>query len=191
MMSCLHGDEKDTLKGFDLTDAQYEVAVKHLKLRYDDKKYIIQSQYTSLSNLMKSTNATKELQKTFNLIETQLRSLESMGEQIEDNYVISIIKSKLPNSFNLKLEESIIREWTADSLRKSINKLLLVRERSEYSFDYSADNLDHTDLVQYEYSGEGLLCHDVKIKCMYCDKGHWSDECQKYKTLFEIKYQLK
>ena len=115
----------------------------------------------------------------------------SMGEQIENNYVISIIKSKLPNSFNLKLEESRIGEWTADSLRKSINKFLLARERSEDSFDYSADNIDHTDLVQHEYSGEGLLSRDVKIKCMYCDKGHWSDECQKYKTLFERKAQLK
>ena len=90
LISCLTGDAKETLKGFSLTDDQYEQAIEHLKSRYDDKGFIIQQYYISLSNIIKSSNTTTELRKTFNMIQTQLRSLESMGESIENNYIISL-----------------------------------------------------------------------------------------------------
>ena len=105
-----------------------------------------------------------------------------MGEDIENNYIISLIKSKLSNTFNLKLEESREGAWTVDILRKSINKLIIARERSEDV---------HEDLTSYEYTGEGLLSREVKVKCMYCEKSHWSDECQKYKTISERKSRLR
>ena len=184
LSSCLQGEAKETLKGFSLTDKQYEPAMKHLKSRYDDKGYIIQTYYTSLSNLAKSSNMTTELRKTFNLLETQLRSLESMGENIENNYIISMIKSKLPSTLNLKLEEIKNGDWTVCELRKAVNKLIVAKERAE-------DLVDDRDDVSYEYTGEGLLSRDVKMKCVYCSKSHWSDECQLYKTLFERKRNLR
>ena len=182
LSSCLIGEAKETLTGFNLTDVQYDQAIEHLKSRYDDKKYIIQTYYTSLSNLVKSSNVTSELRKTFNLIETLLRSLDCMGEQTENNYIISLIKSKLPNAFNLKLEETKDGEWTVKDLRKCINKLIVARERSEDVIE---------DEVPYEYTGEGLFNRDIKMKCIYCGKSHWSDECQLYKTLNERKGQLR
>ena len=41
LMSSLEGDAKDTLLGFNLTDAQYDQAVAHLKDRYDKTEFII------------------------------------------------------------------------------------------------------------------------------------------------------
>ena len=77
-----------------------------------------------------------------------------MGENIMNNYIVSLIKSKLPSAFNLKLEEQRDGEWTTDLLRRSINKLLLARERSEESID---------EQPIYEYATEGLLSKDMKI----------------------------
>ena len=182
LLSTLQGDAKESLRGFNITDAHYEEAIKHLKSRYDDKGYIIQSYYENLSSMTKSTNATSDLRKKINLIETQLRSLESMGEQIENNYIVSLIKSKLPANFNLKLEESKSGDWTVKNLRESINKLIAAKERSE---EYP-DNFGN-----YEYSSEGMFNRDIKVKCLYCEKSHWSDECQRYKTLTERKGQLR
>ena len=42
----------------------------------------------------------------------------------------------------------------------------------------------------YEYSGEGLLAKDSRVKCFYCGMNHWSDECQKYKTTEQRKRQI-
>ena len=124
--------------------------------------------------MTKSTNAS-DLRKTINLIETQLRSLESMGEQIENNYIV-------PVNFNLKLEERKSGDWTVKNLRESINKLIVAKERSvEYP-----DNVGN-----YEYSSEGMFNRDINVKCIYCEKSHWSDEYQRYKTLMERKGQLR
>ena len=78
LLASLHGDAKETLAGYNLSEVQYEQAVIHLKKRYDDKAYILHTYYTNLSNMTKSTNSTNDIRKTFNLIETQLRSLESL-----------------------------------------------------------------------------------------------------------------
>ena len=182
LISSLSGEAREALNGFNLTEAQYEQAIKHLKGRYDDKEYILHSYYTTLSNVPKSSNGTSDIRRTFSFIETQLRSLECMGENIMNNYIVSLIKSKLPSAFNLKLEEQRDGEWTTDLLRRSINKLLLARERSEESID---------EQPIYEYATEGLLSKDMKIKCVFCERSHWSDECQEYKTINERHGQIK
>ena len=129
LISCLHGEAKDTLTGFNISNSQYEVAVNLLKERYDDKEFIIHSYYEALSNLQKSKNSTQQLRCTFNFIETQLRSLESLGESIQNNHLVAIIKSKLPAELNLKLEEIREGDWTVNILRKTINKLIVAREK--------------------------------------------------------------
>ena len=75
-----------------MTGSNYKEAIEHLKARYDDKEYVIQTYYSSLSEINKATNLTSELRRTFNLIETLLRSLESMGESVNNNYIISLIE---------------------------------------------------------------------------------------------------
>ena len=67
-------------------------------------------------------------------------------------------------------------------MRKTIDKLITARERSE---DLVKDD------VTVEYTAEGLLSRDIKMKCAYCAKSHWNDECQLYKTLEDRKGQLK
>ena len=36
-----------------------------------------------------------------------------------------------------------------------------------------------------------MFNHDIKAKCIYCEKSHWSDECRRYKTLMERNGQLR
>ena len=60
--------------GFNLTDAQYDETIKHLKEGYDDREFIIHEHYTALHNIPKCSNSTTELRKQFNFIEIQLRS---------------------------------------------------------------------------------------------------------------------
>ena len=69
-----------------------------------------------------------------------------MGKQIENNYIISLIKSKLLNSFNLKLEESRTEEWTVYFTKG--DKLLLAGKCSE-------GNLE--DFATSKYSSVCLL----------------------------------
>ena len=56
-----------------------------------------------------------------------------MGENVETKHLIALIKSKLPEDVNIKLEESKDGEWTVTSLRKAINRFISARE---ISYDY-------------------------------------------------------
>ena len=116
---------------------------------------------------------------TFNFLEAQIRSLEALGENIENNYIISLMKSKFPAEFNQKLEETHEGVWTRKSLQKIIGRLIVAREKSEN------DVTKYERPDELEYTGEGLLSRENKIKCYFCGRNHWSDECQQFKILEE------
>ena len=185
LMSTLKGEAKDTLAGFNLTEAQYDQAIAFLKERYDDQEFIIHKHYTALSNAQRSSNSTRELRQTLNFLETHIRSLQGMGEDIENNYMVSLIKSKMPEDFNVKLEETRNERWTVEKIRKSINKIITAREKSEQNQSIKSAE------EELQYTGEGLLGKDFQVKCAFCEGSHWADECQKYKTVEERKKQAR
>ena len=189
LLSCLEGEAKDTLVGFNLSDSQYDAAVKHLQERYDDDELIIHEYYKLLRNTNRSSNNTNELRKTFTFVDNQLRALKSMGENIENSQTVSLILSKFPTEIYLKLEEGRGEErWTVEQLRKTIQKLISARERSE-------ELLHEIPNKSMEYTAECLIASATGgesrvIRCAYCEKGHWADECQMYKTIEQRKGRL-
>ena len=42
-----------------------------------------------------------------------------------------------------------------------------------------------------KYTAEGLQSGNIKVKCLFCERSHWSDECQRYKTLSERRKQIR
>ena len=130
-------------------------------------------------------NSTNQLRRTFNNLETQLRSLESLGENTENKYMVALILSKFPTEFNLKLEESRENEWTVKDLRTKVRRLIVAREKSEEIWNKSDIDDRKSELDEF------LLSKDVKVSCVFCRMNHWHDECQKYKTMTKRKAQIK
>ena len=78
-----------------------------------------------------------------NFIDTKLRSLICIGENVENSHIVALIQSKLPQEVNLKLEENRNGGlWTVKNIKSAILKLIVARERTE----------------------------EIKIKCIYCSK---------------------
>ena len=94
-------------------------------------------------------------------------------------------KGKFQEAVNLKLEENRTGIWTLSGLRKSITKLLVARERSE-----GAD-ANIYEFSEVDYTAEGLLGRERTIICCFCEKNHWTDECQMFKTIDERKSKLR
>ena len=176
LMAQLEGDAKSTLCGFELTEGHYDQAIELLKERYDDSEHIIHHHYKILSEIPRCVDETTELRKTINLLESQIRSLQSMGESVDNNHMISLFMSKLPETINLRLEETRYTKWTLQLLRKAVNKLVIAREKSEET-DVSVKT------NSCFYPTEGLLSYHAKINCCFCGKSHWSDECQEFRTV--------
>ena len=173
------------MKGFNLAETHYGQAIEQLQERYDDKEQIIHNHYMMLSNSPRCRNTTKDLRLTFNFLEAQTHSLEALGENIESNYIISLMKLKVPGEFNQKLKETHEGRWTRASLRKATGRLIVAREKSE------SDVIGYEHFEEPEYTNEELLNRETKIKCYFCGRNPWSDDCQQFKTLEERKSKIR
>ncbi|MCH2406104.1 MAG: hypothetical protein MK200_07930 [Nitrosopumilus sp.] len=112
---------------------------------------------------------------------------------MKSNQLIALVKSKFPSELNLKLEETRDdTNWTLDLLRKTIERFIKAREKTEENYNYlSSDLFEKPVVYEDECTGDALISKDVKLKCVYCESNHWSDECQRYKTLSLRKEKLK
>ena len=89
--------------------------------------------YSKLINIPRPKNKTNELRHFLDTIEKHLRSLEVLGQKIDQDVFISMIKSKLPKDILLQMElkKDPDTEWTVKSLRKCLRLYTVARERAE------------------------------------------------------------
>ena len=181
----LEGRAKQAIEGLQVSNDNYEVAISVLHERYGNKEHVIQAHYASLSDLPPSNTNSTKLRLTYDSIETSLRSLEALGENVENSYIVLLILSKLPPELKLKLEEQRTHEgnWTTTLLRKQLHKMVLAREIVENSTGSFQQNVNKS--VKH-LTTEALFVGQSKEsptrKCIFCNELHWNDECDKFVT---------
>ena len=81
---------------------------------------MIDTHYSQLRDIPPSTGHSSKLRLTLDLIEKHLRSLESLGEVVNTNMIISLVKSKLPRFVIARLEEykDDSKPWDLNTLQK-------------------------------------------------------------------------
>ena len=114
LLSYLTGEALKTVQGLKLSEPNYSAAIEMLQERYGDKQVLISTHMNKLLNLSNSGNLNdlKYLRQLYNNIDTQVRSLTSLGVD-SDSYgpmLIPAVMSKLPE--NLKL--NITRQFGQD-----------------------------------------------------------------------------
>ena len=155
--------------------------------------------YTKLMEMPPAVNRTTSLRDTFDVIKQHLRSLQSMGEDVNQRQIISIIRTKLPKVVIARLEQQKDREtqWTVESLRKSLKVYISAQEVTENQFLLSQQ--EHVTSKGHDYKAkqpifkkpfgttDALLMNEKfqssKPRCIYCKKPHWSEECRTVSTL--------
>ena len=126
----LVGSANETIVGLDLTNDNYDIAIKLLKERYGKKHILIDTHYAQLINLPIAMNKTLSLKLYFDLTEKHLRVFSALGENIEQKQFLSMMKSKLPRDVISKLEEQKHEnyEWTAETFRKRLKRYITAQE---------------------------------------------------------------
>ena len=105
LKSNLEGKAKQIVEGLQLTNANYKIAVKLLKERFGNRQLIVKSYYSALRDISVCPYEPAKLQTTHNKIEKLLRSLEALGENIENSLLVSLIISKLPAEVRFELSK--------------------------------------------------------------------------------------
>ena len=199
--SLLVNSASEAISGLSLTAANYDEAVTILKRRFGNKQFIINRHMETLLNIssVKSGLNIQALRQLHDLIESQVRSLKSLGVSSSSygSLLSSVVMSKLPQDLRLIISREVKDEWDLDHILDVFRSELEARERA------SANNVSPIDQSStkppYNRGRKGLpLSTDAalfatgsKPTCTYCRKDHASNPCKNVTSIAARKEILK
>ena len=183
LVNLLGGEAALCVKGLQLSNANYLVALNMLKERYGDDQVLISSFMNKLLNLetVPGNNSVVELRGLYDNIETQIRSLNSLGldERSYGAMLVPVIMAKLPQQVKLIISRKFGKNsWDVKEVLLELKTELEAREKVSLT-----ENTDPNETEeQGMFSGSALFTgsQDVrKSTCIFCKKAsHKSSECR-------------
>ena len=137
------------------------------------------------------------------------RSLEALGQNVENEFMVSLIRSKLPRTILAKLEEYKNSNdiSTVANLRKELKRYLSTQELGDRltklngsKGDFEKRQGETGDFTKYQRygsdnnnqsTGSFTVGETNKKMYIYCGKQHCSDECNEYPNLQSGKSKAK
>ena len=177
----LKGTALDAISGLTLTSANYKQAVETLQKRFGNKPLIVSKHMDALLHVETITSAhnTKGLRHVYDTVESNVRSLESLGVESESygGLVASVLMSKLPMELQLIVarEMGTDDDWDLKKLMESFEKELRARERTitPTSRKPSTNFKDVPTTSTLFARNNG----DRTYTCSYCKGDHPSNSC--------------
>ncbi|KAI5724916.1 hypothetical protein M8J77_008731 [Diaphorina citri] len=198
------------LDGLKITSANYQVAKELLHEEYGSTQIVTNKLYNDINNLSLVSQKKEDIMKLYSDIETNLKLLENLGNQVEGEVLASCIFKKLAPETKSKLVELYSDKITVSNIR--------VRMKEELKQQRVLQSLEPCSSVsskpppsphkfggfQYEkkgYTAESLVARASDSggggnnrtigHCVFCDtQGHFSDECPTYQTIVDRKKML-
>ena len=173
--SLLEGCAMRAVAGLKLTAANYTEAIDTLKKRFGNKQQIISRHMNTLLELesVASANNIKALQRLFDQVELQVRSLKSLEVPLNlyGNLLSSLFMNQLPQELRLIISREISdEEWRIDEIMTIVERDISARERA---FSSSSGESRGSGLL----TAATLLTSDSQPKCSYCQQSHSSSSC--------------
>lgn len=211
LQSLLVGDAKQCIDGLSLTSDNYQTAIDILAERFGRRERIIFGHVQELLAIeFKNTRNVQSLWNTFNRIQANVRSLESLGvDGTQYGLVLTpLIVSRLPQDLRLMwARESCQREDDLTFLLSFVRSEIENRERSQ-SFSIALmegatphreqrDQRDRRDHNREHYRGVNKQTtasalaqsssKDSEPECCFCENRHFSHKCNKLFS-FDVDY---
>ena len=186
--SLLMKSASEAISGLSITAANYDEAVTILKRRFGNKQLIINRHMETLLNVnsVKSgpSGNTQPLRQLYDLIESQVRSLNSLGVSSNSyrSLLSSVVMSKLPQDLRLIVSREVKDEWDLDRILEVFRSELEARERA------SGSNVHTTEQLSNKFPNSkgrkelptdaALFTKESKPTCTYCRIDHASNACK-------------
>ena len=180
LLSYLTGEALKTVQGLKLSEPNYSAAIEMLQERYGDKQVLISTHMNKLLNLSNSGNLNdlKYLRELYNNIDTQVRSLTSLGMD-PDSYgpmLIPVVMSKLPENLKLNITRQFGQDlWDIKLILESFKNKLAVLEKLSLT--------KATDKDEFEFNTASGTClytaqGESTFSCVFCHQKHKPQHCK-------------
>ncbi|XP_052760015.1 uncharacterized protein LOC128202884 [Mya arenaria] len=129
----LGGEAKRAVAGLARSNENYEIALRLLHERYGNQQEIVDLHYKALMNVHSPLNKVESLRSFIDTTEKHLRSLEVLGENVNQHVFVSMIRTKLPEEVLRQLEfnKEAKAEWTLTKLREQLKNYVVACERAD------------------------------------------------------------
>ena len=199
----------ETITGLQITNDNYDEAVKLLEQRFGNKQIIISQHIEGIMELAKITtmNDLRKLHSLYDRTEATVRSLKNVGVPIERYGTIlsPVIMSKLPNDLRLIISRKLPQEWELEGLLKHFGEELNLREKCAFAAIQGNTAVKSPSSNEGKFkrtSFEGITSSTATLfagsnekdyipNCLFCNKRHFSVGCTTVRDPFERKKILR
>ena len=167
----------EAISGLTLTGPNYDEAVTILEKRFGNKQLIVNKHMDHLLNAdgVTSPHDVKGLRRLYDTIESNVRSLNSLGVKAESygSLLSSVVINKLPSELRL-----IVSRKFGDTDSWNFSDMLVVVEEELQARERSSARTTHEGRRPREYpTGATLFSDAASPRCCFCQQGHSSQDC--------------
>ena len=206
LRSVLTGNALQTIEGFEVTGANYQLAVECLKHRYGRKRVVISSLVKSVVQMdAKSVVTAPSLRDLYDTLKNRTRALEALGEIPKSHgcILLPIFELKLPSAilekWELELADTPDDEIDLELFFKFLNRQVVSKEAGERSLQGTLSLKSRSTIKgrdgrrnppfieisdQEQVSTASALFSEAKPStvpsCRFCRGGHGSLNCPEF-----------
>ena len=188
LKSLLEKAVAEAISGLTLTSDNYKEAFYILKKIFGNKQQIITKHMDILLNVeaVSSQHTIKGLRHLYDLVESQVRGLESLGVELTSYGILllSVLLQKLPPDLRLILSREIREDdWNLDSLFRQLEEENKARERAMPPSTQPSTARKTRPRNDSTSTADTLLAPTNTPSCCFCHQSHPSSGC---KTVLDI-----
>ncbi len=169
----------EAISGLSLTAANYLEAVAILEKRFGNKPQIVAKHMDVLIHVdaVTSTHNVKGLRRLYDLVESNVRSLRSLGVESASygSLLASVLITKIPQELQLIVSRKMgSDDWNLDTLMAILGEELQARERMAVGSAPSVKKISKEPAT----AAALLTGGSNRITCSYCQQDHTSNSCR-------------
>ncbi|KAK6027246.1 Tas retrotransposon peptidase A16, partial [Ostertagia ostertagi] len=182
LLKALKGEARESIARFQVSSANYYLAVAHLKERYGNVQSIITNLHSQLEHWSARSTQLKDQRKLHDQLSAITAQLVSKGECLDSPWLLSKILSK----FTVAIQRNALKEkvslpqnecWTLTKLLTTLDKVIKQEEEIEKHIPRKQEN---TQFPKKEMFRPQPQMKKRTPFCFYCEsKEHWSTNCTK------------
>ncbi|VDL84271.1 unnamed protein product [Nippostrongylus brasiliensis] len=182
LINALHGEPRQAIARFQVTEGNYQKAVDFLRTKYSDREALVHQLIAKLESATSPSQSIKDQRQLLDNLQVIMSQLRDIGEQIDSQWLIKQVLTKFPLSIQreiLKRKCSKEEPFLMQDLLDVLDKHILCEEKIALFTSNDKSLAQQPKRDERPARGPHLR---KSLPCMYCGQPHKSTACTRYTT---------